>query len=41
MNRENRAGRLDVRASHTTMINPNTAIREIDEPIEDTTFHVV
>lgn len=41
INSENRAGRLDVSASHTTMMNPKTAISEIEDPTEETTFHVV
>jgi len=34
-------GRLDVKASQTIITKPITAIREIVEPIEDTTFQVV
>jgi len=41
INRENRAGRFDVSDSQTTMMNPSTAIREIEDPTEETTFHVV
>lgn len=39
--RENITGRPAVRASQITITNPITAIREIVEPIDDTTFQVV
>jgi len=39
--RENITGRPEIRASQTIRTNPITAIREIVDPIEDTTFHVV
>ena len=40
-NNENITGRLAVRASQITIINPKTAIREIVDPMDETTFHVV
>jgi len=39
--RENNTGRPLVRASHTIMMNPNTAIREIVDPIDERTFQGV
>ena len=38
---ENITGRLAAKASQITMINPRTAISEIVEPIDETTFQVV
>lgn len=38
---ENITGRFETRASQIIITNPMTAIREIVEPIEETTFHVV
>ena len=40
-NRENITGRLVASPSHTIIMNPRTAINEIVEPIDETTFHVV
>ena len=40
-NKENITGRAALKASHTIIINPRTAIKEIVEPIEDKTFHAV
>lgn len=40
-NSENITGRLEVNPSQITSTNPRTAIREIVEPIEETTFQVV
>jgi len=40
-NGENRTGRAEVRAFQIIIINPITAISEIVDPTEETTFHVV
>lgn len=40
-NGENITGRLALRASQIIIINPITAMREIVDPIDETTFQVV
>ena len=39
--RENIIGRLATRPSQITRINPRTAMSEIVEPIDETTFQLV
>lgn len=40
-NKENITGRAAVKASQIMITKPRTATRETNEPMEETTFHVV